>query len=67
MALGRPDNNNETRDLIVIVYYYRDMWPMQSHTWEPLTETTIGPKGRKILWNEALESYFKEIQRIVSS
>ena len=33
----------------------------------PLTEAASGPKGRKILWNNALESSFKELKLIVSS
>ena len=32
----------------------------------PLIEVDIGPKGRKLLWNDALEDYFKEIKRMVS-
>ena len=32
----------------------------------PLTETASGPKGRKILFNDALEYSFKEIKCMVS-
>ena len=50
-----------------MVQYYRDIWPRQSHILAPLTEAASGPKGRKILWNDALESSFKELKRIVSA
>ena len=49
-----------------MVQYYIDMWPRQSHILAPLAEVSSGPKGRKILWNDALESYFKELKRVVS-
>ena len=31
----------------------------------PLTEVASNPKGRKILWNDVLEEYFKELKRMV--
>ena len=31
----------------------------------PLIDMTSGPEGRKILWNDALESSFKELKRVV--
>ena len=42
------------------------MWTRQSHVLAPMTEANIGPKGRKILWNAALESYHKYLKRMVS-
>ena len=47
MDLGRPATTTETRALIVMVQYYRDMWPRQSHILAPLTEADSAPKGRK--------------------
>ena len=42
------------------------MCPRRSHILSPLIEAASRPKGRKILWNDALESSFKELKRIVS-
>ena len=44
----------------------KDMCPRRSHVLYPLTEVAIGPKGRKILQNDALEEYFKELKCVVS-
>ena len=44
-----------------------DMCPWRSHILAPLTEADSGPKGKKILWNDALESSFKELKRMVSA
>ena len=52
--------------IIGIVQYYRDMWPRRSHTLSPLIEAYCGPKGRKIIWDYALEYSFKEIKVTVS-
>ena len=43
------------------------MWPSQSHVLAPLIDTSSVPKGRKILWNDALESSFKELKCMVSA
>ena len=43
------------------------MCTRQSYLLAPLTEAAIIPKGRKMLWNDALESYFNELKRIVAS
>ena len=43
------------------------MCPRRSHLLAPLTEADIGPKGKKILWNDALEDSFKEIKCMVSA
>ena len=50
-----------------MVRYYRDMWPRQSHVLAPLTEAASVPKIRKIFWDDALESSFKELNRTVSA
>ena len=50
-----------------MVQYYRDMLPRRSHILALLKEAAIGPKCRKILWNDTLESSFKEIKRMVST
>ena len=49
-----------------MVQYYRDMWPRRSHVLAPLTEAASGTKVRKILCNDALESYLKELKRMLS-
>ena len=67
MDLGQPDTTTEERALIGMVQYYRDMWPRRSHVLAPLTEAASSPKGRKILWNDALESSFKELKCMVSA
>ena len=43
------------------------MWPRWYHILSTLIEAASGPKGRKILWNEALESSFRELKRMVSA
>ena len=67
MNLGRPSTTTEARSLKGIVQYYRDMWPRLSHVLAPLIEASSGPKGIKILCNNALESSFKELKRVVSA
>ena len=53
--LGRPSTTTDLRALIVMVQYYRDMWPRRSHVLALLIEAESSPKGRKVLWNDALE------------
>ena len=48
MDLGRPTTATETRALIGMVQYYRDMCPRLSHVLDPLKEAASGPKGGKI-------------------
>ena len=67
MDIGRPSTTTKARALIVMVQYYRYMWPRQSHILAPLTEAASGPKGRKMLFNDALKSPFKELKRMVSA
>ena len=66
MGIGRPSTTTEARALVVMVQYYRDMWPRRSGVLAPLTEAANGPKGRKILWNGTLEISSKELNRLVS-
>ena len=54
MDLGRPTTTTESRALVGVVQYYRDMWPRQSRILAPMPEVHSSPKGRKILWNDAL-------------
>ena len=61
MDLRRPATTTEARALLLMVQYYRDMWPRRSHISAPMTEASRGRKGRRILWNGALESSFKEL------
>ena len=55
MDLGTPTITTEARVLIIMVQYYKDMWIRWSHILDPLTEADSSPKGRKILWNDALD------------
>ena len=59
MDIGQPTTMTEARELIGMVQYYRDMWPRRSHILDPLTEASIGPQGRKIIWSDALKDPFK--------
>ena len=65
MDIGRPSTTTEVRYIIVMVQYYRDMWPRRSHMLAPLIEASSSPKGGKILWNDSLEISFKELNRMV--
>ena len=67
MDLWQLATTKEVQALISMVHWYRDMWPRRSHILDPLTEADSGPKGRKILWNEDLERYFKELNCVVSA
>ena len=49
-----------------MVHYYRSMWPRRSPILDLLIEAASGPKGKKILWYDALESSFKELKLMVS-
>ena len=42
------------------------MWPRRYHILASLTEAYTRPKRIKILWNNALEDYFKELNRMVA-
>ena len=55
MDLGRPATTTEARALIGMFHNYRDMLTRRSHILAPLAEVASGPKGIKILWNDALE------------
>ena len=53
--------------IIDIVHYYRDVWPGRSDILTPMTEEGCGTKGIKIIWNDALEDFFKELKCMVSA
>ena len=42
------------------------MWPRRYHILDFLTESYSFPKGRKILWNDSLEEFFKKLNHMVS-
>ena len=67
MDLGPPSTTTEARVFIFMIHYCRDMWTRRSHILYPLTEAASGPKGIKILWNDALESSYKELNHMVSA
>ena len=66
MDLGRTANTTEVRAPLGMVQYYRGMCPRQYHVLAPLKEADSGTKGRKILWNDALKFYFKELKCVIS-
>ena len=43
------------------------MWPKRSYILNPLKEVASGSKGGKLIWNDTLEDYFKELKRMVSA
>ena len=59
MDIGQPATNNEAQALIGMVHYFMYMWTRRSHTLVLLTESASGPKGRNILWNDALGITFR--------
>ena len=67
MYLFRTTTITELRALIGMVQYYMNMWPRWYHALALLIEVAISPKGRKILWNYALEESFKELNHMVSA
>ena len=67
MDLGITDTTTEARALICMVQYYKDMCTRCSHILATRTEAAIEPKDKKILCNDALETYFKELNYMVSS
>ena len=67
MDIGRPTTRTEALALIGMNQYCRDMWPRRFHILAPLTEAASSPEGGKILWNDALEESFKEVNHMVSA
>ena len=67
MDIFRPSTTTESRAPVVMVHYYRDMWPRRSHILAPLPQAASVTKGRKILWNDTLEISFKELNLVVSA
>ena len=67
MDIGQPTTMTEVRTLIGMVQYYRDMWPRRSDILDPLTEASIGPQGRKIIWSDALKDSVREPKHMVSA
>ena len=54
MDLVRPSTRTEAQALIGMVQYYRYIWTRWSHVLAYVIEACSGPKGTKILWNDAL-------------
>ena len=59
MDIARPTTMTEARALLSMVQYYRYMCPRRSHILAPLAEAARVLKGKKILWNDALEYFFQ--------
>ena len=45
MDIGRYTTTTEARGIIIMVQYYRDIWPRQSHMLAAVTEASKGLKG----------------------
>ena len=60
MDTRRPTTTNEAQALIIMLQNYSDICTRRSHILAPPTEAAIGPKGKKIRWNDSLEESFKE-------
>jgi hypothetical protein len=65
MDLNRPRTTTEVRGITGFVQYYRDMWRRCSNILSPLTEVSYGPKNKKLIWNDKLESAFLELKQMV--
>jgi hypothetical protein len=65
--MNRPRTTTEVRAIIGSVQYYRDIWRRRSHILSPLTEVSSGPKNKKLVWNDKLESTILELKQMVSS
>ena len=62
MEIRQPATTTEA-----IVFVGRNICPRRTHILAPLIKVDIGPKGRKKLCNDALESSFKELKRMISA
>ena len=56
---GQPTTTSELRLLIVMVQLYIYMWTRKSHLLAAMTEASVGPKSRKVIYNDVLEDYVK--------
>ena len=70
LNLEPPKNVKQTRSLLGIVQYYRDIWEKRSHILAPLTELTREPKDKKkrkkFVWGEEQQQAFNNLKKIVS-
>ena len=66
MKLQQYNTKTEVSVLVGMVQYYRDIWTSHSNILATLIQLVDHPKGRKILWNDALKNPFKEIKSMVS-
>ena len=66
LDLGQPVTTTEARALMVMVQYYRDMWPSRSHILAPLIEAARNPKDEKIMCNDALKKVLPQNQSVWS-
>ncbi len=69
--MDAPSNLKQLRGFIVMVNYYRDMWPHRAHTLAPLTEKTGAPKKGtrqpKFVWTEAMQTAFKRMEAMMAA
>ena len=66
LDIEKPKTTTECRKLIGMVQYYRDMWKRRSHILAPLTEASVGKKGKPIKWTDDLEQAFLDLKKMVS-
>ena len=70
LNLEPPKTVKQTRSLLGIVQYYRDIWEKRSHILAPLTELTKEPKNKnkrpKFVWGEEQQQAFNSLKKIVS-
>ena len=57
--MGPPNSRKEERKLIGVIKYYRNMWPIRSHTLSPLNKLTS--INRKFKWMEVKQDAFDKI------
>ena len=62
--MAPPTSRKEVQKFIVVINYYRYMWPRRSHTLAPLTRFTS--INRKFKWTEVEQDAFNKIKRIVA-
>ena len=59
-----PTTQKEVQKFIGVVHYYRNIWPMRSHTLTPLTR--LNSTKQKFKWKEVEQDTFNEIKWIVA-
>ena len=70
LNLDPHKNVKQTRSLLGIVQYYRDIWEKCSHILAPLTDLTREPKDKKkrpkFVWGESQQKAFISLKRLLA-